>query len=205
MRRVIVLVFSCLALNAFSDGQDQPKPVLSSEHLTAEQVAIYRAVLKSYRKGSHGTLNLADRTEPLQRTDSASYSECLSGIKPNESNSAPIVHRISDSALLGPKLVLVDPDRQQETIDKNDPQNLVKRAIDGHEQVTNQELDDSIKRAFETGVFALSEIAFDRGHNYAIVAYSFVCGGLCGNGATLVVHRVGQTWKVTKRCGEWVS
>jgi hypothetical protein len=205
MRTIIVIAFVCLALNTLSEGQGEPKPTLGTGPLSAEKVAIYRIVLADYRKGTKDALNLADRTEPLQRSEGSSDLGCISGIKLADPNSAPALHRIDSSTALGPGLVLVDPDRQQERINENDPQNLVKRAIDDHEQVTDKQLDDSIKRAFETGLFTLSEIAFHEGHRYAVVAYSFVCGGLCGNGKTLLLKKVGHKWRVIKACGEWVS
>jgi len=205
MRMVIVIAIACVALNAFSSGQVDPKPTLSNEPLSAEQVAIYRVVLANYRKGTDAALNLADRTTPLERSEGSSVLGCRRGITPDDANSAPIVHRIGPSAMLGPKLVLVASERQQERINENDPQNLIKRAIDDHEQVTDRQLDDSVKQAFETGVFTLSEIAFDKQHVYAVVAYNFVCGGLCGNGNTLLLKKVRKKWKVTKRCGGWVS
>jgi len=87
----------------------------------------------------------------------------------------------------------------------NDPQKLIKKAIDDHEKVTDKELDKSTKKAFETGLFTLSEIVFDKQHKHAVVAYSFVCGGLCGNGNTLLLEKVGKKWKISKSCGGWVS
>jgi hypothetical protein len=54
----------------------------------------------------------------------------------------------------------------------------MKRAIDDREEVTEKQVDDSVKRAFETGLFTLTEIIFDKQHRRAVVAYSFVCGGL---------------------------
>ncbi len=75
------------------------------------------------------------------------------------------------------------------------------KSIDDHEKVTEHQLDDSVKKAFETGLFTLSEIVFDKQHRRAVVAYSFVCGGLCGNGNTLVLKKIGQRWKISKRCG----
>jgi hypothetical protein len=201
----VVIAFLCLALKTASEGQDAPKPTLGFDPLSAEQVAIYRVVLADYRKGTKDALNLADRTEPLQRSEGSSDLGCMSGIKLADPNSAPVLHRIDRSRAFGPGLILVDPDRQQERIHENDPQNLVKHAIDDHEPVTDKQLDDSIKRAFETGLFTLSEIAFDEGHRYAVVAYSFVCGGLCGNGKTLLLKKLGHKWRVIKTCGEWVS
>jgi hypothetical protein len=100
---------------------------------------------------------------------------------------------------------LVDPDPQQETIKQNDPQNPIKKAIDEHQKVTDEQLNQSVKGAFGSALFELSEIAFDKEHSRAVVSYSFVCGELCGSGNTLVLKKVGHAWKVVKRCGGWVS
>ena len=101
--------------------------------------------------------------------------------------------------------MLVDRGRQRETVRDNDPQNLLEKAIDDHEKVTNEQLDQSVKQAFQTGLFTLSEIAFDKEHRRAVVGYSFVCGMLCGHGNTLMLKRVGRDWKVAKGCGGWIS
>jgi hypothetical protein len=90
-------------------------------------------------------------------------------------------------------------------VEENDPQNLMKKAIDEHEKVTDEQLDQSVKQAFHTGVFTLSEIAFDKEHRRAVVSYSFVCGMLCGHGNTMVLKRSGESWKIAKRCGGWIS
>jgi hypothetical protein len=187
--------------------QDQtPKPKISDEPLTADQIAIYRAVLKDYTKGSKGPLNVANTTEPLDDSrpmfDEACFKEVEASVpKP----SVPIGHRLDRSLIADMHVVLVDPDHQQKLIDENDPQILVKKAVDDHEHVTDAQVDRSVKHAFEVGMFTLSEIVFDKQHRRAAVAYSFVCGGLCGNGNTLILTKSGQSWKVTKRCSGWVS
>jgi hypothetical protein len=100
---------------------------------------------------------------------------------------------------------LVDPDRQEQKVKENDPQNLMKSAIDEGERVSDKQIENSVKQAFATGLFTLTEIRFDKQHHHAMVAYSFVCGGLCGHGNTLILKKVGQGWKVSKRCGGWIS
>jgi hypothetical protein len=116
-----------------------------------------------------------------------------------------VVHKL-DSLLAGnPGLVLVQRQQQEQEIEGNDPQKLIKKAIDGHKKVTDKELDGSTKKAFETGLFTLSEIVFDKQRKHAVVAYSFVCGALCGNGNTLLLEKVGKKWSIRKRCGGWVS
>ncbi len=202
MRQVwITAVFLSLSICAMTQ-EDAPKPKVSDDSLTPEQIAVYRAVLKDYTKGSDGALNLANITEPLDQSDKA----CFEGIEVGVSKvSTPVVHRLTPSLVLNSRIVLVDPDRQQKAIKENDPQNLLKKAVDDHEKVTDEQVDQSVKQAFETGLFALSEIAFDKEHRRAVVAYSFACGMLCGNGNTLVLKKVGKDWRVTKRCGGWVS
>jgi hypothetical protein len=180
--------------------EDAPKPEVSDAPLTSEQVAIYRAVLSTYLKGSDYVLNLANLTEPLDRTDT----ECFSGLNLEAaSGTTTFIHRIGPE-LMADKIVLVDPDRQQGAIRENDPGKLMRKAIDDHEQITDEQLDKSLKRAFSSGLFKLSEIGFDKEHRHAVVSYGFVCGALCGHGNLLVLKKVGHNWKVSKRCG-WVS
>jgi hypothetical protein len=206
MRRVWMTVV-CLTLSLCAATQDQtPKPKISDEPLTADQIAVYRAVLKDYTKGSQAPLNVANTTEPLDDSrpmfDDACFKEVEASLpKP----SVPISHRLDHSLMPDMHLVFVDPDRQQKAIDENDPQNLVKKAVDAHERVTDAQVDQSVKHAFEAGMFTLSEIVFDKEHRRAVVAYSFACGSLCGNGNTLILTKSGKSWKVAKRCGGWVS
>jgi hypothetical protein len=179
-----------------------PKPTVSDAPLSDEQIAVYRAVLSAYLKGSDGVLNVADITEPLDRSDTT----CFSGLELEAANGAgSIIHRIGPTLIADKKIVLVDPDRQEEAIRKNDPGNLIRKATDDHEQITDEQLDKSLKRAFGSGLFTLSEIGFDREHRHAVVSYSFVCGGLCGHSNLLVLKKVGHNWKVAKRCGGWIS
>ena len=81
----------------------------------------------------------------------------------------------------------------------------MKRAIDDAERVTEKQLDNSLRDAFAVGLFTLSEIVFDKRHQHAFLAYSFVCGGLCGHGNTIVLKKVGGKWKQGKMCRSWIS
>jgi hypothetical protein len=193
-----IVVFS---LGAVAQGTVQ-KLKVSDAPLASEQLAVYRVVLGNYLKGSGRVLNLANITEPFDEPDTA----CVTGLDSRVAKrSASTVHRIASSFVADTKITLVDSSRQQATIKENDPQNLIRKAVDDHQKIADEQLDQSVKSAFDTGLFTLSEIAFDREHRRAVVSYSFVCGGLCGNGSTLVLRKVGHNWKVLKRCGGWVS
>ena len=207
MRQTLSLALGLsLAFSAIPQN-DAPKPTVSPDALTEERVAVYRAVLEDYSNGSNSPLNLADKTETLDFSETFPDKECLKGLDlESTGTAAKVVHRI-DVRLTGNKkrIALVDADLQQTKIEENDPQKLMKRAIDEGEKVTEKQLDDSLKQAFGTGLFTFSEIVFDKKHQHAVLKYSFVCGGLCGHGNTMVIKKVGQKWKVGKRCGGWIS
>ena len=90
----VAAIFLSISFGAVSQ-EDEPKPKLSDESLTNEQIAVYRAVLSDYLKGSDGTLNLANRTEPLYR-----YKPCFRGMAlGNTKVLTTVIHRL-DTCLL---------------------------------------------------------------------------------------------------------
>jgi hypothetical protein len=199
MRKLLALLVAMFSVAGVA--QDEPKPILSAKPLTAEQVAVYRAVLADYLKdGDDRSLNIANKTEPLDP------SGCIDGRKQTAPSRVLLeIHTLDPSVILGFKVVLVDPDKQTALVKENDPGKLIKKVIDQHEEVSDKQLEDSVDRAFSTGLFTLSEIAFDKEHRRAVVAYSFVCGGLCGHGNTLVLTKVKDKWKIKKTCDGWIS
>lgn len=200
-QRCMTAVLLVISLRAVAQ-ENSLKPRMSDAPLTTEQIAVYRAVLRDYLKGSDGALNLANITEPTDESDKACFRGMDAGVI---KESASVIHRIEPPLVANTKIVLVDPNRQQRTIKENDPQNLVKKTINDRQKVTDKQLDQPVKSAFDSALLELSEIVFDKEHRRAVVAYSFVCGELCGNGNTLVLKKVGQDWKVAMRCGGWVS
>jgi hypothetical protein len=183
-----LFAFLLLSLVALPIQDDEPKPVLSQDPLTAEQIAVYRAMLADYTKGEDVALNIQE--------DVAAQAQ---------PTPTPIVHRMDPSVALNAKMVLVDPQQQAAIVKKNDPQNLVMKVIDSHEPVSDSDLDKSINTAFSTGLFTCSEIIFNKKHTRAILEYSFVCGRLCGHGNIVTLKKVRNHWKVSKVCGGWVS
>jgi hypothetical protein len=195
-----VLAFLKLPLDAQIVSRHQ---TVSSDPLTADQISIYRAAISDYLRGSSDKLNIASTTESPDQGPFFDY-RCMKRAD-GKGTSAHVVHKLDSLVAGNPQLVLVQRHQQEQQIQGNDPQKVVKRSIDDHEEVSDKELDKSIKKAFETGLFTLSEIVFDKQHKHAVVAYSFVCGGLCGNGNTLLLEKVGKNWKISKSCGGWVS
>lgn len=195
------LAVGCALLMARSTlaGDDTHNTDASEKQLTQEQIDVYGAVLEEYRHGDNQPLNVANATEPLEKPDSGCVDFDV------ESHSPQVVHRFSSKIAPDLNIVLVDPKLQQEKIEQNDPQNLIKGAIDEGKHVTEEQLNSCVRVAFASGLFTFSEIGFDKQHRHAIVAYRFVCGTLCGHGNTVILERTNGKWKVKKQCGGWIS
>jgi hypothetical protein len=175
------------------------KPQLSKDPLTADQIAIYRVVLEDYVKGSDGALNLANKTNPAG--SDLGDADCLrkAGLE-IASKSARVAHLLDPTVALSPKMVLVDPERQRATVDKNDPGNVIRKG-----ETTEDQVGKAVDEAFRTGLFTFSEIVFDKEHRHAGLSYSFVCGMLCGHGNTVILEKIKDKWKISKRCAGWIS
>jgi hypothetical protein len=116
-----------------------------------------------------------------------------------ENSSSPF-HSFRDlppNVLLAKGMRLVDPKKQATMVRSHDPDNRM---------ASGKTVRQAVSGALASGLFSMSEIAFDVEYHYAIVRYDFWCGSLCGNGATLVFEKIGGEWKRTDReCGGWVS
>jgi len=176
------------------------KPSLNRTVLSHDEIAIYKAVIQGWMGDDRAHLYVSTRTFPLDPDSPASdLSECpcLEGISISSLVSASTsFHELTSDVLPGKNSRLVDPRRHAVIVSANDPHNRGK----------GESVDAAVKRAFDTGLFSMSEIAFDQEHRRALVSYGFWCGSLCGNGATVVLKKVGDQWKRTDRvCGSWIS
>jgi hypothetical protein len=188
------------ALSSTPAGSKHVKAIKSIVPLSEDGIAIYRAVIEHWVEPERTFLEVSRRTYPLDATSiqaGPSYCGCVQGIYLENSSAFHSFHELTPDVLPGKRMRLVDPERQSAIGRDNDPDKTIREGKTVHE---------AVKFAEDTGLFSLSEIAFDPGHRYALVSYSFWCGLLCGNGATLVFEKVGGMWKVTDRqCGGWVS
>jgi hypothetical protein len=174
----------------------QTKPQLSSEPLTAEQMAVYRAFLASYDNGSGARVNLANKTVPFE-PDDMDLNGCLQGLHLVSPDVAAI-HALSENFLPEKGYRLVDVEEQEKQIGQNDPGTLIRNG---------EPVDYSVERGFSAGLLSLSEIEFSKNHRYAAFTFWFHCGRLCGHGATLIYENVDGKWKEArgKRCSFTMS
>ena len=177
-------------------GEHAVKTVILS-HLSADEVAVYEAVLHQWNSDAH-TLNVAIRTFPLDAVSSHSSCECLRNLDvENLVSASRSFHYLTRDVFPERHIRLVDSDKQRTFIQTNDPHNGM---------AAGKSVEKAVNDAFGSGLFSMSEIAFDRDHREALVSYGFVCGSLCGSGGTWLLEKVNGVWKKADRvCGGWVS
>jgi len=174
------------------------KPTLSQSPITSEQIVVYRAFLTSYTSGGKSLhFNLAKHTYPLDLSNEKRNDECLKGIDLDAAPPESVIHEFDPKTPLRENITLVDPEEQERSVKENDPSRTIRQG---------QPVRQAVDRAFAAGLLTLSEVAFDKTHQYAVMSFRFVCGRKCGHGATLVFQKQHGQWKELKRdCGGWVS
>jgi hypothetical protein len=182
-------------------ASDRDKPIKNTALLSADEIAIDRAVLRPYQSSDSGSLNVSARTYPLDAASpmiGLADRECLKGIQlENLAGLAHSFHDLTSAVLPAKNIKLVDPKQQSKIVRDNDPDKTIRDGRSVH---------SAVEGAFATALFSMSEIGFDKERSHAVVRYHFWCGSLCGNGATLVFQKVNGEWKKTSRnCGGWIS
>jgi hypothetical protein len=197
LRCAALLVVACVAVSYTSVArcqQPEPKPKVSSEPLSSDALAIYAVVLHGWMDGGKHPLNLSVLTTPLDEGESKGCTKL-----PMEKADSSVVHRFRQQDLVqlgSPTIHLVDPDVQDREVDKNDPGKAIRNGAS---------VDDAIRNGFAHGLITLSEIRFDKVHQFAIVSFGFRCGALCGNGGTFLMQNFWGKWGVEKSCENWIS
>jgi hypothetical protein len=194
---LLLLVLSAVRL---ASGQQslQIKTIVSDQPLTAEQLAVYRAVLHGWMENEVSAINLSIQTVPFPTSGAFDAGDCGKDLE-LEPVVPGVVHRFrpADLPQLGSdKIGLVDPERQRKEVAENDPGKTIGEG---------RSIEDAVRNGFAHGLVTLSEIRFDKEHKHAIVSYSFFCGSLCGNGGTVVLEKADGAWRRKSHCGEWIS
>ncbi len=168
------------------------QPVKNAEELGSDEIAFYRILIGRWSSGER--VKVSSKTFPLEldRIDCA----CFKGVDPAAVLAASHTYRhLTRDVLPGKHAILVSPGFEAAHI--RDPH-------EGMQQ--GERVEVAVNKAFENGLFSLSQIALDKEHSRAIVSYSFYCGSTCGNGYTMLFEKVKGEWKETDRtCGGYIS
>lgn len=180
--------------------ENEVKPTVSTQPLTVEQLSVYRYALKSWYGKDKIKVNLAAVTDPFNGGGVGDDKECIGKLDFEPLPKSPEVHRIrrEDLAQLGDgQFQLIEPDLGAKEVRENDPGEAIRQG---------KPVDAAVDNGFAHGLFSFSEIHFNAKHTIAVVSFSFVCGGLCGHGTTLVMEKQKDgSWKPLRTCGDWIS
>jgi len=191
----LMLFFTGLAA---AQESAETKLKVSDTPLTAEQLAVYRTVLHGWMENEVSAINLSVQTIPFPTSGAFDAGDCGKDLE-LEPLTPGVVHRFrpADLPQLGSdKIVLVDPEWQQREVADNDPGKTIREG---------RSIEDAVRNGFAHGLVTVSEIRFDKAHKHAIVSYGFRCGGLCGNGGTVILEKVESGWQRKSHCSNWIS
>jgi hypothetical protein len=188
---------SCFQTQRALSDLPHTKAIREPNPLSADELAIYRAVLQRWNSTPLRRMNLSNRTTQLQPQDFRDC-ECLKGFEVQSfAKAARTFHLLTGDVLTGRAIRLVDAELQSTLVQTSDPSSAIRKGAS---------VDAAVDEAFANGLFELSEIAFDKKHRRAIVSYSFVCGSLCGSGGVWLFENVDGIWTKSELvCGGWVS
>ena len=177
-------------------GEPGPKTTINVGYLSADEVAVYSTVLHQWNADAR-TLNVANRTFPLDSVSRDSTCECLRGLDVESlAHAFHSFHYLTHDDFSERNIRFVDA-KQFTAVQTDDPHNGM---------AEGKSIEKAVDDAVGSGLFSISEIAFDREHRVALVSYEFVCGSLCGSGGTWLLEKADGVWKRTDRaCGGWVS
>lgn len=173
------------------------KTAINVGHLSADEVAVYRTVLRQWYLDAR-TLNVANRTFPLDAVSRDSTCECLRGLDvKNLAHASHSFHYLTPDDISERNIRFVDANKQLTAAQTDDPRNGM---------AGGKSVEKAVDDAVGSGLISISEIAFDRDHRVALVSYEFVCGSLCGSGGTWLLEKANGVWKrADHSCGGWVS
>ena len=186
--RRIFLRFSVVVI-LVSGVRAQDKPVLSRSPFSEEQLSVYRGFLDML--SVLHSRNLSTVSVPFDFTGFPETRPCLNGIElENVSEAQRIIHTFGLEITKGRDLKLVDHHEQLKLLKQRDASPTVpKEKLTVESQQTGSELN----------FLVLSEIVFDKKHQFAVVKYLLRCGEHCASGTVRVMEKVDGKWVVSSR------
>lgn len=163
-------------------------PVAEAE--TGDAAKIYTAFLDGWTGKDKNPVNVSITAEAPTAEELKEFSDCA-----ENTHWEPVESIENLTGLIG-KLAyvhLVDSSKWS----PSDPGDLIAQ---GHP------VESAVKSGIDHGLVTFSAVAFDESHTTAAFTFSFVCGGLCGSGRTVIYKLTSTGWaESNKQCGGWIS
>jgi len=188
LRLGLILVIPVLALLGCSFGA---KPRVTAIPLDAEQLQVYGDFLDTF--SALHFKRLANQTAPFKPSDLPE--SCAEGIAlENQADAGRILHRFDPQVTKDRDLILVDPVDQATMLQRKESEARLNgdNSNEGRLKITE-------KISSESGFLVLTEIVFDKKHQFAVLKYLYFCGSHCKHGGTLVMEKVESSWTAKTR------
>jgi hypothetical protein len=178
-----------VAILAF--GQSKEKPGLVSSPLSTDELEVYRALLNLLNSTPKTQVkNLVNQTSPFDISEVPEGTPCLQGIEFEKlSHGSRTVHSFGAEITDGMALKLVEPTEETKIILREKDSASPKQKRPG----------GSAEAFSESGLLVVSEITFDKKHQFAGLKYVFFCGSHCKYEMTRVLEKVGGVWTTPVR------
>ena len=183
----IIFIGGLVALAGSCVWPGAPGP--NKSQLTSEQVQVYADFTESFSKMNFKFLS--NRTFPLNLSSIGKDPVCVRGLQlEGTEESSNAVHSLGPEVLRGHSIRIVNEQEESAVLKQRDSDGAA-HGVDSTKETSSMTKDP--------GILALSEIAFDKTHHFAVVKYVFLCGSHCNSGAILVLEKVGTRWTAIRR------
>jgi hypothetical protein len=195
-----------LILSAGCAAADQP-----SLQPDADETEVYSVFLRQFQDTRHSKLDVARFTHAAPNMSHPGNLSCVDGLKMVEIRTprlAVSLEKLAETA--GVPFTLVGPDNgvtKPEVMPPPPPPAAADDDSSTPEQAIakrQREL-QNMSPPDEHGLLTLSRIAFDVSRSYALLSYSYSCGGLCGEGGSLLLVKASGKWVIARRCSTQIS
>jgi len=186
--RAFAVALASLSTLVRAEVPDAPPPT-PAPAISQDEMAVYEIVLASWLGKERGPHLLDERlSAPPSEADPQSR-DCTS-----DQHFSP---RSGPKSLAGlrfarPGIELIDGSRWRPA----DPSQAIG---------TGESVEAAVRKGFSRALMSFSQIGFSSDGNDAVVKFSMVCGGLCGSGSTIRLHRSAKGWSIVRRCAGWIS
>jgi len=155
------------------------KPKVSKAPLSEDQKQIYESFVKSETKEGAIHMTLASTTSPLFLSEY--LLSCLKDLHLTNLEEAQQSVHVIGSGIAQSRVTLADPRHYKVA----DPGRAIKNG---------QDVGQAVAGGFASGIWFVSEIAFDGPRQHAVMKHTFYCGRLCGYGGTTVYEKTADGW-----------
>lgn len=170
---ILVLGIGISSLSTYRSCAATPQN--STAALSDEQVKVYGDFIDFFIKANFDSL--LDKTFPLDLSGVDKDAACMRGLQLEDTHGPIVMHSLGPNVLRGHPIPLVDEQEESAILKQKDANAVIPGGL-----------------TKDPGILALSEIAFDKSHRFAVMKYVFLCGSHCNSGAILVLEKQGLRW-----------